>query len=168
MIEVHGDTLRYVVDGDTGGVITTLNSGDRIIKRSVVDALLDEDSRMSFSNGQFGKAYNFALAKLARLNLYQSEYRVVLLFLTLVRPSSGLIAYGNYKPINLEWLSEELKLSDKTVSRAMKRLLELRIISKATSGCDVQYFFNPYIYNKGRYINKTLHEMFKKSEWAKG
>lgn len=166
--EVLGECPRYVVDGNTGAVITELSEGDRIIRRSVMDSLLEDETRMLFSNGQFGKAYSAALSKLAKQNLSQSEYRIVLLFITLVRPSSGLIAYGNYKPVNLDWVAEELQLSDKTVTRSINRLLMFRIICKATSGGDVQYFFNPYIYNKGRYINKTLFEMFKKSEWAKG
>lgn len=167
MIEVRGNSRRYVIDGNTGVVITELFSGDRIIRKHVVDRLLEDDKRMAFSNGQFGKAYNRAIIKLARLNLHQSEYRIVFLFLSLVRPSSGLIAYKNYRPVNLEWVARELKISDKTVSRAITRLTDLGIICRASSGGDTIYFFNPYIYNKGRHINKTLFEMFKNSEWAK-
>jgi DNA-binding transcriptional ArsR family regulator len=132
-----------------------------------MDALFEDDKRMPFSNGQFGKAYNEAITKLAKLNLFQSEYRIVFLLLSLVRPSSGLIAYGNYKPVNFEWVAKELELSYKTVSRAITRLTDFGIICKACSSGITMYFFNPYIYQKGRYINKTLFEMFKKSEWAK-
>lgn len=167
MVEVKGNNKRYVIDGNTGDVITELSNGDRIIKRSVMDYLIENDNRMTFSNGQFGKAYNSAIVKLAKLNLFQSEYRIVLLLLSLVRPSSGLITYGNYKPVNLKWVADELEISDKTVNRALERLLDFGIICKAYSSKTEMLFFNPYIYQKGKYINKTLYEMFKKSEWAK-
>ena len=167
MVEVQGNSTRYVIDGCTGGVITELVSGDRIIKKAVMERLADDDKRMAFTNGQFGKAYNSAIEKLAKLNLSQSEYRVVLLMVTLVRPSSGLVAYGNYKPVTLDWLAGELDISDKTMKRTIKRLISLGVICEAHALKDILYFFNPYIYQKGRYINKTLFEMFKKSEWAR-
>lgn len=167
MVEVQSDAKRYVIDGNTGEVVTELVSGDRIIKKAVMERLAADDTRMAFTNGQFGKAYNSAIKKLAKLNLSQSEYRVVLLMVTLVRPSSGLIAYGNYRPVTLDWLAEELGISDKTVKRTICRLIELGIVCEAHTQKGILYFFNPYIYQKGRYINKTLFEMFKKSEWAR-
>ena len=165
---ICGDSPLLIVDSESGAVITQLEKGDRVLRKSVLDVLAEEDQRMSFSNGQFGKAYATAFDKLARLGLSQSEYRVVLLMLPMIKTSSGLVAYGNYKPITLEWIAEELQISIKTVVRSMATLIHNRILCRTYSGGDTQFFFNPYIYQKGRYINKTLFEMFKKSEWAKG
>jgi len=160
-------STRIVVDSNTGNILGELDQGDRIIKKKVLEHLPDEDSRMSFANGEWGKTYSTALTKLVRLNLTAAEYKTIILFLTLVRFGSGLIAYANYKPVNINTLGTELHLTHKTVVNTMQRLLDFRIISQSYSGKETLYFFNPYIYQKGRYINKTLFEMFKKSEWAK-
>jgi len=158
---------HLIVDRETGDCIGELNPGDRIIRKKIIDELPDDPGKMPFSNGEWGKTYNSSLNKLARLNLTAAEYKTILLFLTLVRFGSGLVAYGNYKPVNIEWLETELNMSNKTTCRTLQKLLGHRIIAQSYSGGERIYFFNPYIYQKGRYINKTLFEMFKKSEWAK-
>ena len=89
-----------------------------------------------------------------------------MLFLPLVRLSSGLVAYGNYRPVKTDWICQKVGISPKTATRALKHLADLRVISQDYSGGETIYFFNPFIYHKGRYINKTLYEMFRKSQWA--
>jgi DNA-binding transcriptional ArsR family regulator len=161
---------RAIFDIDTGEYIDTLHTGDRIVRKSVIDRLHDlpvDESKMCFQNGDWGKAYDEALSKLAKLNLIAIEYKMILLFIPLIKINSGLLAYGNYKPVNMKWIETELNITRNTVSKTIKRLLDLRIISENYSGKEKIYFFNPYIYQKGRYINKTLFEMFKKSDWVK-
>lgn len=167
MVKIEPSATRLVIDSNNGNVLGELEPGDRIIKKSVVDRLPDNPDRMPFTNGAWGKTYSVALNKLARLDLTAADYKTILLFLTSVRYGSGLIAYGNYKPVNITWIENELHMSHKTVCRTIERLLDFRIISKSYSGKESIYFFNPFIYSKGRYINKTLFEMFRKSEWAK-
>lgn len=160
---------KLIMDSE-GTIVGELYTGDRIVRKSVIDRLHDlpnDDSKILFEQGYWSKAYDEALNKLARLNLTTIEYRMILLFIPLIKMNSGLIAYGNYKPVNMKWIEDELKISDKSLLRSFKRLLDLRIIADSYSGKERIYFFNPYIYQKGRYINKTLFEMFKKSEWAK-
>ena len=157
-----------VINTDTSEYLYQLEKGDRIIRAKHLPLFSEEDTRMAFTNGEWGKMYSEALNKLARKNLTAAEYKTVLFLLTYVRAASGLIAYGNYRPIDVFVVETELQFSHKTATRTIQRLLDLRIISKSISGGESIYFFNPYIYQKGRYINKTLHEMFKKSEWAKG
>lgn len=156
-----------VINTDTAEYIYQLEKGDKIVRAKHLPKFSEEDTRMAFTNGTWGKVYGEALNKLARKSLTAAEYKTVLFFLTLVRPASGLIAYGNYKPVTMDYVEKELNLSNKTMERTLSKLMDLRIIAKTISGGETIYFFNPYIYQKGRYINKTLYEMFKKSEWAK-
>lgn len=163
-----GDNMPLaVVNTDTAEYLYSLEHGDRIVRAKHLPVFSEEDSRMAFTNGSWGKVYEDALGKLAKKNLTAAEYKAVLFLIKMVRPASGLIAYGNYRPVNMGYVEKELEFSHKTATRTIQKLMDLRIIAKNTSGGESIYFFNPYIYQKGRYINKTLYEMFKKSEWAK-
>jgi len=158
---------RAIVDTDTGKILYQLQKGDRLYIKRFEKEQQTPNNRVLLTNGTWGKMYAEALDKLARLDLTASDYKAIMLLLPLVRPNSGLIAYGNYKPVNIAYVEKQLAISHKTAMRTIQKLMDLRIIAKNISGSDTQYFFNPYIYHKGRYINKTLYEMFKKSEWAK-
>lgn len=162
-----GNDNRAVIDTETGEYLTALLPGDRILRSEIIGRLQTENqNKMSFNNGQWGKAYNDALNKLARLPLTAADYKMILLFLPLVRQGSGLVAYGNYRPVKFQWICDQLKISSKTAQRSLKRLADYRVITHDYSGGETIYFFNPYIYQRGRLINKTLFEMFKKSIWA--
>jgi hypothetical protein len=158
---------RLIIDTDTGDAIGTLFEGDRIIRKKIIEILPVEDNRMAFNNGEWGKTYDLSFKKLSRLKLDVIEYRMTLLFMSLVSYGSGLIIHGNSKLITTEWFENELDISHKVFEKSLIKLLDYRIISQSYSGKEKIYFFNPYIYQKGKYINKTLFEMFKKSEWAK-
>jgi hypothetical protein len=159
---------RAVVDTETGEYITSLLPGDKIMHREIIDRLqLEDANKMIFAPETWGKAYDGAIGKLARLKLTAAEYRIILLMLPLIRACSGLVAYGNYKPVQIDYIISELGMTRKTANTSLQRLIDLRVMSRAESGHDYIIVFNPYIYNRGRLINKTLYEMFKRSSWAK-
>lgn len=161
---------RLIIKNGTGEILGGLKPEDRVLKKEILDRLHEQPidkKTMAFSNGAWGKIYEPAMNKLARLDLTAAEYKTVLLFLPLIKYSSGLIAHSNYKPVDTGWVGEQLELSSKTAARTIKRLLDYRIISKSYSGKESAYFFNPYIFMRGARINKTLYEMFRKSQWAK-
>jgi len=76
---------------------------------------------------------------------------------------SGQLKLSNGTPINNEIIIEMTNLSKKTVSDSMNRLVEMMVFyrGKTGKGNTYQYFANPYIFFKGKYINKTLVDMFK-------
>jgi hypothetical protein len=159
---------RAVIDTETGEYITSLLPGDKILHREIIDRLKFEDaSKMIFAPETWGKAYDGAIGKLARLKLSAAEYRIILLMLPLIRPCSGLVAYGNYKPVQIDYIITELGMTRKTANASLQRLIDLRVINRAESGHGYITVFNPYIYNRGRFVNKTLYEKFKGSAWAK-
>lgn len=49
-----------------------------------------------------------------------------------------------------------------TVIKSMNNLVELSILSRNKYGRQYQYYANPYIFFRGKYINKMLKNMFKK------
>lgn len=132
-----------------------------------MDNLDNHDDRERFSNGEYGKLFSKSLNKLAHLDLTALEYKTVIYFMTLVRYGSGLLAYKNNRPVNILNVEKDLNFTHKTMLHIMQRLCDFRIISASYSGKETVYFFNPYIFSRGVAINKTLIEMFKKSEWAK-
>jgi hypothetical protein len=164
---IVGTENRAIIDTETGEYITALLPGDRILRSEIIGRLQTENpNKMSFAPDGWGKAYNGALAKLARLKLTAADYRIILLMLPLVRACSGLVAYDNYKPVQIDYIVKQLQISKKTVNTSIQKLIDLRVIARAESGHDFVIFFNPYIYNRGRWINKTLYEMFRRSSWA--
>lgn len=165
---LDGDILA-LVDTSTGEQVGTLMPGDRIIPRKVMAKIENQDGkdeRIRFAPESWGKAYDGAWQKLASLKLSAAEYQMILFMLPLVKIGSGLLVYGNWRPVQLDYIMGELHLSAKTAQKVVQRLVNLRILYRGESGKAFQYFFNPYIYSRGGYINATLRDMFKDSVWA--
>lgn len=158
-----------MVDANTGECVSTLLPGDRILRHAIIDKMqqIDESGeRVWFAPERWGKAYDGALQKLATLKLSAVEYQIILFVLPLVKIGSGLLVHGNFKPVHVEHIAESLKLSSRTATGAVKRLVSLRVIFSGECGNEKQLYFNPYIYSRGSYINSTLRDMFKNSKWA--
>lgn len=163
------EETRIVVDANTGECVSTLLPGDRILRQKVIDRLQQEEGNgehVRFAPERWGKAYDGALQKLAVLKLSAVEYQVILFVLPLVKTGSGLLVHRNFKPVHMEYISESLSLSHRTASAAVKRLVDLRVMFSGECGNEKQFYFNPYIYSRGGYINSTLRDMFKSSTWA--
>lgn len=166
--------IGYVVHAETGEIEKELFQGDRIIRKKQIEFSkkhgeeLEEDKIYNFGQDRkFSMLSEFSAKQLADEKLTSSEYRIMLVMISNTHYKSGLIAFGNNQPITKEWISKYLKIDKKTTEKSIKTLIDRGIIAQNITNHKIKYFFNPYIQYKGRWINKTLYEMFKNTRWAR-
>lgn len=78
---------------------------------------------------------------------------------------TGMLTMGatsNKRPITNADICHVIKKAESNVTIIMDKLVLKRILSRNKVGRSYQYFANPYIFFKGKYINKTLIAMFRK------
>jgi len=80
---------------------------------------------------------------------------------------SGMLKHPNGQPLHRLYIAKETGLSINSVDRILQKLKENQIISRNVTGQSVQYIMNPWLFMRGKRINKTLYEMFKNTRWAK-
>jgi hypothetical protein len=170
------EAVGYVIDGETGEIRDQFYQGDevRIKRKEQVEYYqkskkeIGKDKVYNFGQDRkFSMLSEYAAKQLADEKLTAAEYRVLLLMISHTHYKSGLIAYGNNQFITKEWITKKLGISAKTTDYAVKTLIDRGIIAQNTTNHKTKYFFNPYIQYKGRWINKTLYEMFRNTRWAK-
>ena len=166
--------VGHVVDFETGEIKDELFPGDRIVRKKQREYIkknveeIEEDRFYNFGqDNKFSMLSEYAAKQLADENLTASEYRIMLVMISNTNYKSGLITFGNNRPLTKEWLSKELEISQKTTTNAIKTLIDRGIIAQNITNRKTKYFFNPYIQYRGRWINKTLYEMFRNTRWAK-
>ena len=94
--------------------------------------------------------YQQAISKIADMNLTTEQYRVFLKLLSKVD-------FENYLTISQKELSEELNMKQPNVSKAIKKLCELKIIIEGPrAGLNKTYRLNPYVAHKGSNRDNTI------------
>lgn len=170
------EVVGYVIDGETGEIRDQFYQGDevRIKRKEQVEYYqkskkeIEKDKVYNFGQDRkFSMLSEYAAKQLADEKLTATEYRVLFLMISHTHYKSGLIAYGNNQFITKGWITKKLRISAKTTDYAVKTLTDRGIIAQNTTNHKTKYFFNPYIQYKGRWINKTLYEMFRNTRWAK-
>ena len=79
-----------------------------------------------------------------------------------------ILKYANTgKQLNSQDISDITGICYKGVVRAMQTLVTKKIYGVHKTGKENCYTVNPFIFMKGKYINKTLYNFYKKSKWAK-
>lgn len=166
--------IGYVVNTDSGAIETEMFEGDRIVRKKQIEYSsknreeIEKDRVYNFGQDKkFSMLSSYSAKQLADEKLTSSEYRVLLLMISNTNYKSGLIAFGNNKAVTGEWITKTLNINKKTTDSCIRTLVNKGIIYQGATNHKIQYFFNPYIQYKGRWINKTLYEMFKNTKWAK-
>lgn len=147
---------RLVVSEETGEITNTLEDGDRIVKKKSVEALQDQ-LKMEYKD--------FAVLNTEELNLLMQElsmYEMVALFrlLPYVKYSSCLLAYKNGRGIGTEDIPKLVGISRNKTYEVVEDLIKRDILYKGKNSREVQYFINPWIIYRGKFVNKVLQDMF--------
>lgn len=162
MIEKKPD--RFICDYETGADAGEMYPGDRITRKKSIDYL--ESTTEILKDEAYIKMYNRPMFSLAR-SLTGSELQMVYFLLPFLSYESGMLKTRNGQPLARKQISGKTGLSINTVDRLLQGLKEKQIIGRNVVGREVQYFMNPYLFMRGKRINKTLHDMFKNTDWAK-
>ncbi len=165
---------KLIVNADTGEVISTIGTDDRIkIYRKEQQEYYNKHKELIESKRlhDFGQGKEFvklnlnAIERLLTLNFSQSDTKILFYMIKHLHYKSGLVAYGNNKPINLTNIKNDLEISQSTLDRSIKRLYDEQIIAIVLVKGNKQFYLNPFILVKGYYINETLYAMFKNTVW---
>lgn len=169
------EPVGQIIDLITGEITNELYEGDRhrIIRKKQIDYsskngdAIEEDKMYEFGQDtKFSMLSSFSAKQLADENLTSAQYRVMLLMISNTHYKSGLIAFKNNKPMTSEWITKALNINARTTDNSIKTLIDKGIIAQNITNHRVKYFFNPYIQYRGRWINRTLYEMFKNTKWS--
>lgn len=160
---------RVILELETGEIVGEINQGDRIIKSGQYEYYRKSKDLIELNkNKEFTKLYNDTISILGEEEMTAAEYRVCLTLLKYINYVSGILRYeNNGENLNLTDISKITQLSRSTVSRAMKGLISKRIYGVHKTGKENCYTVNPFIFMKGKYVNKTLYDFYKNSKWAK-
>jgi len=107
----------------------------------------------------FIKLYPEALNRIS-FKLSGAEAMTLIRLISYIDYQSGMLKKDK-KPLIAKDIIEITKFSKVTVIGIMEKLVDERILSKTRVGRTFEFFVNPYIFFKGRYINNTLLDMFK-------
>lgn len=167
------DRYKIVIDPETGEIVDYIKPGDRIVKKKQLEYYnnnaeqIEKDKIYEFGqSGRFTMLNEYAAQQLAKEKLTGSDYQIVLLMMSNTNYKTGLITKGNNQPITPEWVADKLKISIKTADRCFDKLRDRGIIAQSITNYKTRYYFNPYIQYKGRWIERTLYDMFKDTKWA--
>lgn len=153
-----------VTDPETGEVITHINENDRILRDKSEEYLR---RTVEIMNGEtYVKAWDKTMFALAKA-LSSTELQMVWYLSRYVSYETGLLTHRNGRPLTRKHISDETGLSVKTVDRLMLGLKEKQVIGRHTTGRSTVFTVNPWVFTRGKRINKTLYEFFKNSRWAK-
>lgn len=110
------------------------------------------------------KIYPKAMSEVAK-KLNGSEMLIVMKLMDYISYKSGLLKKANGYPITLKDIEKMTGLSNKTVVKSMINLVKKKVYFRGRTGIaendPYQFYANPYIFFKGRFINQTLIDMFK-------
>lgn len=155
---------RYVVNADTGEYEMELGEGDRIMKDASVKKLA---TLMQINQGRaYIKVYAESLIRIMHENdLTKTDLTVMFLLIPYIRFESGLIAHENGKYLTMKSIIKLSSMSERAVYGSIEKLVQKKVFAKVRTGRDIKLYANPYVFMRGRNINRTLESMFRSSPY---
>jgi len=141
---------------DTSGLSFTYRSDEN-------DKEEDNSRELWRAGDEFIKLFTSDLVDITD-DLTGTEALALFSIIPFISYETGMFTIGttnNKRPLNNDDVQRMIKKSDTTVTAIMDKLNSKRIVSRNKVGRSYQYFANPYIFFKGKFINKTLIAMFK-------
>jgi len=93
--------------------------------------------------------------------------QLLLMMLPYTGYENGVLQYPSGRKVTRNSIINETGFSKNTVDKCINALMHEQIIGRHRTGRENCYTVNPYIFLKGRRINKTLKVFYEKSRWAK-
>lgn len=162
--------MRAIIDMETGEIVDELKAGDRI-RRSTQDEYFCKKTQLIELNKDedFVKMFTEAIVRLIQEeDLTNTELKLCLFMGKYIGYESGLLRYeNNGKLLNLNDIVNITGMSKRSVINGMQGLVSKKVFGVHKTGKENAYTVNPFIFMKGRYVNKTLYNLYKNTKWAK-
>ena len=163
------DNRLYVIDPNTEKITNYINKGDRIVRKSSIDAFRSLKEQESEGVCDKWEMREFYKANTEELQLVMKELtQFERSFMFSITPyisfehNSLIMGKGNKAvDIGTEQLIEITGLSRSMLYEVVKSLIDKDIIFRGKNSKNTQYYVNPWLYCKGNRINKVLRNMFK-------
>jgi predicted transcriptional regulator len=78
-----------------------------------------------------------------------------------IKYENNMVAFNNGKPVTSESMARFLGVGRNKAYDSVSKLLKLNILVKVENSREKQYYLNPYIAHKGKYVQKVLSDMFR-------
>lgn len=157
--------MYIVIDPNTGEVMTTLKSRDRIVRTESIEAFRQFETIPQ--NETFTKLYHAIIPILVECNLTAAELIIFMELATNLRYNSNVAKYPNGKLITRDNLQFDLNISESTIKRSVRTLVLNGLVVEGKTIEGNVFIVNPYIVMVGDKINKTVFDLFRKSKWAR-
>ena len=155
------DELK-LIDSETGEVINTISSGDKILRAGSSEYLINT---IPLEHGPYIKVYTKTMFQVAK-RLDGVTMQLLNLLMTFISYESGILEYSNGRPLTRNSIIDISGLHKCTVDNCLKKLVDNKILGRHKTGRFTHYTANPFIFMKGRRVSKTLYKFFEDSEWA--
>jgi predicted transcriptional regulator len=161
---IRGDDMDIkLVDSETGEVLNILNEGDKILRAESIEYLTQTVDMKD--HGPYVKVYTKTMFQVAK-RLDGVTNQLLNLMISFISYDDGILQHSNGKPLTRQNIIDMSGLNEKTVDKAIKKLVDNKILGRHKTGKAIHYTANPFIFMKGRRISKTLYKFFEDSEWA--
>ncbi len=163
--------IAQVIDEETGVLDTMgtfdLRDGDMLSIKTVraesIKAFNEKQKkRDDIEEWEMLSFFKGHIPELREINKELNTYEKSLLFsiLPYISYADCLIQHDNGKPVKMIDISKISGLDKRSVIKYMDSLREKDIVYFGKNSLDRQYFVNPWLFCKGKVINKVLKTMF--------
>lgn len=154
----------HLLDINSWEITGSVYEGDRIVRGKSVEKL--KNTVEINAKEDYVKVFVKPAFEMARC-LTGTETQFVNFLMPYISYDSGMLTKANGRPLTRAQIAVETGLALKTVDRLLLSLRQKQVLSKNKMGRQIQFFMNPWLFMRGKRINKTLYEMFRGSRWAK-
>jgi hypothetical protein len=159
-----------VVNDSTGEVVDTINPGDRIVRDKQIKHCKEYDD--NFNKGEsFVKIFDKTLFLLVE-KLTNGEIAFVIKILPYISYNDGILRDEEKKIININDLAERMEMTYEGVRKVVASLISKGVLGEHRTGSidnpkiiNKCLTVNPYIFLKGKQMNKTIIGLFENTEW---
>lgn len=157
---ITGKQRSLVVNESTGEIIGDIRSGDRILRKEsmVAYAKLEEVREWKINH-----YYRGHLSEIRKWMKELTPHEKALLFT--VSPYVGYtdccLRHDNGNMFRFRDMIELSCMARSSVAVALRGLIDKDILYRGKNSKEIQYFMNPWLFSKGKVINKILQMMFR-------
>lgn len=153
----------YVVDIETGEIMGNLYEGDKIVRKESTESFLENEEKSKetilWDADPFYKGFIRELKMIMpELNIYEKV--VIFSILPYISYEDCCIKNKNGADIGTEELVVLSGINRGQLYKTINSLIKKDILYKGTNSRNRQYFVNPWLFCKGKQINKVLQNMF--------
>lgn len=156
--------IKALYDIETGERAGEMYEGDRLVRGKSIDYL---KNTVEMPEYDYVKMYLIPIAQLSG-SLTGPECALTMFLVSFLSYDSGITMHSNGRIVTRQYIAQEMGYSERQVDRLLDGLKEKEIVKKVLGARrEISIIMNPWLFMRGKRINKTLYYMFKNSRWAK-